>query len=401
MRLLKNKFFKRISVLLLSLVLIFVGILGIYDYIIPDKVSYFEGNELPVFLYAEAASVKYDGEVTSSAQYKLFDVLPIKTVELTSYKDIKLIPGGMPFGVKFFTEGLIISGFCDVDSEGGSVNPAKAAGLKIHDVITEIDGKSASGTGALSAAINASLGNEITLTYLRGGESRQVKITPVKSLSDGKYKTGIIIRDSGAGIGTISFIEPESKMFAGLGHGICNTESGDLIPINRGAVVDVTISGIEKGLSGAPGEIKGFFKQNKLGSMTKNSHCGVFGVLAELPQNPLSEALPIGLKSDLREGEASIFCTLDDGEMREYKVLISDVDKNAEGGKCFHVKVTDPALLEKTGGIIQGMSGSPIIQNGKLVGAVTHVLVNDPTRGYGIFIENMLNAAEMPMVRAS
>ncbi len=401
MRFLKNKFFKRISVLLLSFMLLFVGIMGVYDYVIPDKVSYFEGDELPVFLYAEAATVKYGGEDFPCAEYRLFNLLPIKTVELSSYKDIKLIPGGMPFGVKFFTDGLIISGFCDVDAKNGNANPAKEAGLKLHDIITHIDGKAANGTSFLSEAINASAGNEITLTYLRDGCSKQVKVTPIKSQSDGKYKTGVMVRDSGAGIGTVSFIEPESKMFAGLGHGICNTENGELIPMRRGAVVDVTISGIEKGLSGAPGEIKGFFKQSKLGSMTKNTDCGVFGVLRELPTNPLSGALPIGLKGELKEGEASIYCTLDDGVMKEYRVSISDVDKNAEGGKCFKVKVIDPALLEKTGGIIQGMSGSPIIQNGKLVGAVTHVLINDPTMGYGIFIENMLNAAQMPMQKAA
>lgn len=393
MKLSKNRILKTVSVLTLSLLILLVGILGVYDYIIPDNVSYFEGDELPVFLYAEASSLKFDNtEDLSCAEYRLFDFLPLKTVGLTSYyKDTKLIPGGMPFGIKFFTDGLMVAGFCDIDTDTGEVNPAKAAGLKLHDIITHIDGKAVSGTSSLSDAIDASRGAEITLTYMRDGSTHDVSITPIKSNGDGKYKTGIMIRDSGAGIGTVSFIVPESGVFAGLGHGICDTETGSLIPMRRGAVVDVTISGIEKGLSGAPGEIKGFFKQTKLGSMIQNTDCGVFGVFTEAPANPLSEALPIGLKGELKEGEATIYCTLDDSGMHAYTVSISDINKNADGGKCFNVKVTDPALLEKTGGIIQGMSGSPIIQNGKLVGAVTHVLVNDPTRGYGIFIENMLN----------
>ena len=399
MNLFKNRILKPLSVILLSLSLIFVGLLGIYDYAIPNSVSYFEGDELPVFLYAEASATPSDN--TATAEYRLLGVVPIKTVKLTSYKDIKLIPGGMPFGVKFFTDGLMIAGFCDIDTELGTVNPAKEAGLKANDLITHIDGQPTASTDNLSTAINASDGKEVTLTYTRGGESHNIKLTPVKCTSDGKYKTGIIIKDSGAGIGTVSFIEPESGMFGGLGHGICDTETGALIPMKRGAIVDVTISGVEKGLSGTPGEIKGFFNRQKLGSMIKNSDCGVFGVLTDTPTNPLSEALSIGLKNDLKEGDAFIYCTLDDGEMKQYSIKISGIDKNEEHGKCFTVKVTDPELIEKTGGIIQGMSGSPIIQDGKLVGAVTHVLVNDPTRGYGIFIENMLNAAQMPMAKAS
>ena len=396
----QNKFLKGLSVLLLSLLLAFVCVIGFYDFIIPNNVSYIEGEELPVFMYAEAASIKY-GEYSECAEYRLFDVLPIKTVTLSSFKDIRLIPGGMPFGVKFFTDGLMVSGFCDVETERGALCPAKEAGIKPNDVITHVDGAPARTAESLSTAINASCGKEITLTYTRGNESHEVRLTPVKSTDDGKYKTGVMIRDSGAGIGTVSYIEPESKAFAGLGHGICNTETGELLPIRRGVVVDVAISGIEKGLSGVPGEIKGFFKQNKLGSMVKNHECGIFGVFTEAPLNPLSEALPIGLKSDLKDGDATIYCTLDDGVMREYSVQISKIDRNAEGGKCFSVKVTDPALIEKTGGIIQGMSGSPVIQNGKLVGAVTHVLINDPTTGYGIFIENMLNAANMPMAKVA
>ena len=373
----------------------FVGLLGIYDYIIPNNVSYFEGDKLPVFMYAEASAISADNDDETNAEYRLLGVVPVKNVKLTSYKDIRLIPGGMPFGVKFFTEGLMISGFCDVDTETGDLNPAKEAGLKINDLITHVDGQPVASPHDLSLAIDGSGGKEITLTYTRGDTSCEIKLTPVKCASDGKFKTGIVIKDSGAGIGTVSFIEPESGIFGGLGHGICDTDSGTLIPMKRGAIVDVTISGVEKGLSGTPGEIKGFFNKQKLGSMIKNSECGIFGVFTEVPQNPLSQALPIGLKSELKEGEAQIYCTLEDGEMKCYTVKISNIDKNADGGKCFNVKITDPLLIEKTGGIIQGMSGSPIIQNGKLIGAVTHVLVNDPTKGYGIFIENMLKAAEM------
>ena len=396
-----KKILTPISVIALSLALALVGILGIYDCVIPDNLSYFEGDSLPVFMHAQASSLEFGEGGESSAEYRLLSLVPIKKVELTALKDKKLIPGGMPFGIKFFTDGLIVTGFCDVEGENGKVNPAKDAGLKPNDLITHVNGEAASGTESLSNAIDASQGAEITLTLLRGENVREMKVTPVKCVTDGKYKTGILIRDSGAGIGTVSFIDKESGMFARLGHGICNSENGALIPMLRGAVVDVTISGIEKGQSGIPGEIKGFFNQKKLGSLVKNTECGVFGVLSEIPENPLSKPLPIGLKTDLKEGEAIIYCTLDDGVMSSYSVLVSDIDTSADGGKCFTVKVTDPRLIEKTGGIVQGMSGSPIIQNGKLVGAVTHVMINDPTRGYGIFIENMLAASQMRTPRAA
>ena len=165
------------------------------------------------------------------------------------------------------------------------------------------------------------------------------------------------------------------------------------MPLGRGVLLGVSIGGITKGAAGDPGEIRGSFKPEKLGAVTSNTDCGIFGIYSNVPKS-LYGAMPIAHKDEVKSGEATILCTLEDGEMHEYKVELSSIDPTAEGGRCFTVKVTDPALIEKTGGIVQGMSGSPIIQNGKLVGAVTHVLVGDPARGYGIFIENMLKAAE-------
>jgi stage IV sporulation protein B len=215
----------------------------------------------------------------------------------------------------------------------------------------------------------------------------------VKSVSENRYKTGLWVRDSGAGIGTVTFILPETKAFAGLGHGICDGDTGELIPMQRGQVTDVTVSGIERGEAGDPGAIKGYFAPGKTGALLGNTECGVYGVFAELPEE-VSAKLPVGTRQELREGDATILCALDNGKVGQYKVKITSIDRAATGSKCFTLTVTDPALIEKTGGIVQGMSGSPIIQNGKLMGAVTHVLISDPTAGYGIFIENMLR--EMP-----
>ena len=201
------------------------------------------------------------------------------------------------------------------------------------------------------------------------------------------------MRDSGAGIGTVTFVT-EQNLFGGLGHGICDGESGTLIPMARGSVMGVTVGSLKRGAAGAPGELKGHLSTEKMGALTQNTACGVFGAFAERPALPAGE-LPIAYRDELHDGAVTLWCTLDDNTPREYSAEISAIHRAAEGNKCFTVHITDKALLEKTGGIIQGMSGSPIIQDGHLVGAVTHVLIGDPTTGYGIFIENMLaNMAE-------
>ena len=322
--------------------------------------------------------------------------------------------GGMPFGVKFYTEGILVVGFCDVDvtSSGGgcrNVNPAKDAGLKMRDVIVGINGEPPLCAASLTQAVEESGGKPITLTVKRcvapaakrSGNSQPkiteltLSVTPVKSVSENRYKTGLWVRDSGAGIGTVTFIMPDTCVFGGLGHGICDGDTGELIPLQRGQVTDVTVSGVERGEAGDPGAIKGYFVPGKTGSLLKNTECGVYGVFAGRPASA-TRKLPVAKKAELREGDATILCTLDTGKVGEYKVKITSIDQTAKGSKCFTLTVTDPTLIEKTGGIVQGMSGSPVIQNGKLVGAVTHVLINDPTAGYGIFIENMLNSAELP-----
>ena len=317
--------------------------------------------------------------------------------------------GGMPFGVKFYTEGILVVGFCDVDvnSTGGgtrNLNPARDAGLKMKDVIVKVNGETPLCAATLTQAVEESGGKPITLTVKRcvsrrqGSESPKtteltVTVTPVKSVSENRYKTGLWVRDSGAGIGTVTFIMPDTGAFGGLGHGICDGDTGELIPMQRGQVTDVTVSGIDKGEAGDPGAIKGYFAPGKTGSLLKNTACGVYGVFAARPSAE-AKRLPIGRRSELHEGDATLLCTLDDGNVGEYAIRITSIDPAATGSKCFTLTVTDPALIEKTGGIVQGMSGSPIIQNGKLVGAVTHVLINDPTMGYGIFIENMLKQTE-------
>ena len=318
-------------------------------------------------------------------------------MELGASGERLLYPGGMPFGVKFYTDGLVIVGFTDVPCEGGVSKPAYDAGLRVNDVITKVNGNDVRTSGDF---LDYMTGESLRITYERGTEEGEVVFTPVKSTEDGKYKTGLTVRDSGAGIGTVTYIEPETNFFGGLGHGICDGETGAVIPMERGTVSEVSINGAVKGVSGSPGELRGSFKNTKTGALLENTSRGVFGMFTSLPEAH-GELLPIAFKNEVKSGEAYIICTLDGTGPQKYSVKISDIDRNADGNKCFSVKITDKRLIEKTGGIVQGMSGSPIIQNGKLVGAVTHVLISDPTSGYGIFIENMLAAAQMPMQMAA
>lgn len=380
----------KISIALLALALTVCAVLGLYDFLIPETVSCFSEQAFPSYLGAtlENEGVDGKGELVSVGvgQYKLFGAIPVKEVTTASIKDMKVYAGGVPFGIKFFTKGVLVVGF---DEE--NTNPAFAAGLRLHDIITQIDGKDISGTNNFNEKIENCNGRPICITFLRAGKENKITFAPKYSESDKKYTCGIWLKDSGAGIGTVTFIFPDSGVFGGLGHGICDSETGELISMESGNVVGVTINGVVKGQSGAPGELKGYFNSSNSGALLKNSECGVFGVLGKVPVPIKTEPLSIGLKNELKEGKATILCTLDDNVRREYEIEISDINQNAKGNKCFTVKITDKELLEASGGIVQGMSGSPIIQNGKLVGAVTHVLINDPTKGYGIFIENMLN----------
>ena len=315
--------------------------------------------------------------------------------------------GGMPFGVKFYTEGVLVVGFCDIGggtSGQEACNPAREAGLRVRDVITHLGGKPLGSAAELTEAVENSGGKPLTLTVRRVEEKKgtragqgetapatvtvTVTVTPQFSKEENRYKTGIWVRDSGAGIGTVTFIVPGTQAFAGLGHGICDGDTGELIPIGRGQVTDVTVSGIDKGVAGDPGAIKGYFNPGKTGTLVGNTPCGVFGIFSTLPAG-LDVLCPVATRREVKEGPATVRCTLDDGKIRDYAVNITAVDVTATGSKCFTITVTDPTLLSKTGGIVQGMSGSPVLQNGKLVGAVTHVLINDPTTGYGIFIDNM------------
>ena len=316
----------------------------------------------------------------------VFAAMMFLTVGNVSAAGGKLIAAGTPIGVRFSTDGVVITGVRPTDDGGNS--PALDAGLKRGDVITEINGRKTADAKALGEAVELSESETIDVGFIRAGKRMKTTVTPAKD-EDGKKILGLWVRDSASGIGTLTFIDPADLSFAALGHGICDAESGALLPIRSGSVEEVTLTGITEGKAGSAGELHGFFTGNSRGKLTDNSFSGVRGKLDAIPGGIENEIYPVGDENDVSEGKAYIFTTVDDDGRKMYEIEISKISTDSKQ-KNFTVKITDAELLEKTGGIVQGMSGSPIIQNGKLVGAITHVLISDPTSGYGILIENML-----------
>ncbi len=256
------------------------------------------------------------------------------------------------------------------------------------------DGREVDGNEEFSNMINNSNGSKVCLKIKRRDKIMEKVISPVKG-EDGVYHAGLWVRDSSAGIGTVSFYEPNSRVFGGLGHAVCDVDTGEILPLQSGEMADVKITGYTKGKAGDPGELCGSFEpKGKIGELKINSQTGLFGIMDTLP-SAHENALPVALRQEAEEGKATILSTIDGKKPQEYDIIIEKVDYSVQTPtKNLQIKIIDENLLKTTGGIVQGMSGSPIIQNNRVVGAVTHVFVQDPTRGYGIFAENMLETAK-------
>lgn len=315
--------------------------------------------------------------------------LSIATLANKESERLSLSPGGMAFGVKYFTKGALVVGVTDIETAKGISSPARDAGLSVKDIITCINGKEIKNAEEFQKVIAECSGNSIDIKYVREGNESSVTVNPVIDKNENVYKIGLWVRDSTAGIGTITFVNKNNCEFGGLGHGICDSETGILLPLDRGIIVNVKITDIVMGKKNSPGELKGAFDRFRRGELKVNSEVGVFGEFDKIPKDA-GEALPIGFKNELETGEAYILTTLKGEKPERFDIEIEKIYSDSGSTKNFMIKITDPDLISRTGGIIQGMSGSPIIQDNKLVGAVTHVLVGDSTRGYGIHIENML-----------
>jgi len=306
-----------------------------------------------------------------------------------------VIPVGRAVGIKLFSDGVVVVGTSDVATEDGNVNPAKACGLKEGDIITHINATEVDTIEEVSALLQELEGETMSIRAIR--DDKQVQLTAKAALcsADGAYKLGAWIRDSMAGIGTVTFYCPDTGAFGALGHGINDADTALLMPLDSGSILPATVAGVEKGKPGDPGQLQGVFDTSStLGLLSANTNGGVFGVMADsgwVAGTPVEAAR----RDEVEPGEASILCNISGDRVDQYAIRIEKVfSESADDCRDYLIKVTDRRLLDATGGIVQGMSGSPILQNGKIVGAVTHVLVDDPTSGYGIYVGRMLRQCQ-------
>lgn len=297
-----------------------------------------------------------------------------------------VIPLGEAFGIKLFTDGVIVASLSDIYTASGICCPAAEAGLRPGDYLLQADGMEIGGNAALAAYIGRSQGESVTFLVRRGEEEFEATVRPV--FGEGSFKTGMWIRDSAAGVGTLTFYDPQSGTFAGLGHGICDSDAGNVMALKAGEPAEITLCGIVRGLPGEPGQLKGYFSSDEsMGELLLNNETGVYGTLDEAP---LGQTVEVLSRDQVHTGPVEIMVTLDETGPQLYQAELDKISGAGQPTKNLVVKVTDPRLLENTGGIVQGMSGAPILQDGKLAGAVTHVFMDDPTSGYGIFAQTMV-----------
>lgn len=323
----------------------------------------------------------------------LFGFIPIKTVKVDVIPDAKVVACGNTIGIKLKFDGILVVGMTDVETfDGKKFLPVRDTGIKPGDFIVKANGNEVEDINDLIKEIEASKGEEIDIHFRRGEELNVSFVTPVISVDDKRYHIGLWVRDNTAGIGTLTYYDKDTLYFGSLGHGITDMDTGILLPARQGEILEANILAIKKSENGSPGELKGIFNEdrNKFGTVNVNSIYGIYGRLYR-PLKGSERLYPIAIKSQIREGAATILANVTGTEVEEYHINIQKImTRSSNSSKGMVIEITDKRLLEIAGGIVQGMSGSPIIQNGRIVGAVTHVLVNNPSRGYGIFIECMI-----------
>lgn len=338
---------------------------------------------------AKSPDAVSDEYVTS---IKLFNIFPVKKAKVTVTQRKYVVPGGNVFGIRLYTRGVMVIRIDEVTTPSGNVSPGKIAGLKEGDMIISVNGVEITRNKELSVIFSTCKGEKLKMQVERSGQLKEILFTPVLA-DDSTYKGGLWIRDSTAGIGTISWYDRNNGIFAGLGHAVCDVDTGEIMPLAGGDAVEATVNGCYKGTSGSAGELCGIFSTGIIGDLYINGNTGIYGVMNEYDKT--AETIPVALKREVKEGAAQIICTVDESGPQYYDAVITKVlSSDSRNQRNLTIKITDKRLIEKTGGIVQGMSGSPIIQNGMLAGAVTHVFLDDCTEGYGILAEDMLETAE-------
>ena len=403
---------KTISFILLT----FLIIIYIYTIVItsmPVKMVVFEREEintktllgLNLMEKSESMTVssnvnnqKIDEVGVKKLTLNLFDKLPLKSINVSILPRTKVIPVGNIAGVKLYTSGVLVVGMSEIEGKDNKIyKPYENTGIKEGDTITKINSKYISSTDDLIDNVNKSNGDTIEVTYIQNEQMKECSITPVKT-DENQYKIGLWVRDSAAGVGTVTFYEPDTKTFGALGHGIADIDTGELLNIASGEFVTTRVLNITKGEKGNPGKIQGTIEnQQTIGEISKNTGFGIYGKVDNISSLDIdaSKEMEVALRDEIKLGKAKILCSLDNKNVQEYEIEIKKIYKeNNYNNKSMEIEITDENLINKTGGIIQGMSGSPIIQNGKFIGAVTHVLVNNPKEGYAVFGDLMLKQSK-------
>lgn len=401
-----RKNFAKIAVVLV-LLLSYVYICSINS--IPSNIIIFEGENLnlkiatgltlasknskTILTASNINKEKINSEGTNNLNLNLFGTIPVKEVNVNVIPKTMVVPLGNAIGMKLYTKGVLVVGMSQIETDKNEKKkPYENSGIEQGDTILEINNNIVGNTEELIKEVENSKGNTINIKYLRDDKTMQTDITPVKSKNT--YKIGLWVRDAAAGVGTLTFYEPSTNLFMALGHGISDIDTEEIVNIANGELVTANIVSITKGRKGYPGEIRGTIDEGKtIGTIYKNTNFGVYGTVKNKNylEADLTQEMEVAPRNEIKEGKAQIICQLENSAKKKYDIEIEKVYiNNNQNNKSMLIKITDKELLEKTGGIIQGMSGAPIIQEGKFVGAVTNVLVNDPTQGYGVFADIMI-----------
>ncbi len=393
-----RKFLKFLSIIGVALCSIIFSLIYVAQISVPEKITTIEKVSYPTpkIFGLNLFNIKIESELDVSrdnnettrqeAKIELLDIIPVKSIQITNSKRKYVIPGGEIFGIKLYTDGVIIVDTDVVETESCTINPAQEAGLLVGDIIKEIDGVKIQSTNHLSKILEKSQGKEILIKVTRSNKEVSVKFKTYKDDLSGKYKAGLWVRDSTAGLGTVTFYNPENASFAGLGHPIYDVDTKTIMPMKNGEMAEAGIKGLYKSSNGVVGELCGVLTGKSNGTLCLNCEEGIYG----FTKCNKIDLMPVAVRQEVIEGDAQIICTIDNSGPKYYDVKITKIYSNSPTvNKDMIIKIVDKDLIKITGGIVQGMSGSPIIQNGMIIGAVTHVFVNEPTQGYAIFAERM------------
>lgn len=382
------------DVILFVICVVIFGVIIWGNAALPSGVVTYDGNSEPlakVFTYTgKSTSLTVDKQTATPRRenLKLFGIIPVKEVTVTEKAEQKVMVSGEVFGIKLYTDGVIVVGIQEVQTDSGKKSPSGSAGIEVGDIIVAIDGENVYTSDQVQSILGANNGGSFEVKIKRGERYRDYTVTPVYCEREGCYKAGMWVRDSTAGIGTITFYNKQSGIFAALGHQINDIDTKEIMPMLDGEAVKATVSKIEKSTRGTTGSLECDFTNQTLGKLLSNTDCGIYGAYAEISE--CAKEYPVAAIQEVKKGKATLISTVEKGQPKKYEIEITHIGFNENNReKNMIVKVTDKDLIDKTGGIVQGMSGSPIIQNGKLVGALTHVIVGNPQKGYAVFAQTM------------